>query len=72
MNRKQTLKNLIMLFGTILLVLTAFDYLTFVYSVILAPVLAYWFQVFYLLSIFVFLVLLVIYLNPESPKKDMS
>jgi hypothetical protein len=72
MNRKQTLKNLIMLFGTILLVLTAFDYLTFVYSVILAPVLVYWFHVFYLLSIFVFLVLLVIYLNPESPKKDMS
>jgi predicted membrane channel-forming protein YqfA (hemolysin III family) len=72
MNRKQILKNLIMLFGTILLVLTAFEYLTFAYSVTLAPALAYWFQVFYLLSIFVFLVLLVIYLNPESPKKDMS
>jgi predicted membrane channel-forming protein YqfA (hemolysin III family) len=72
MKRKETLKNLIILFGTILLILTAFEYLVRAYAITIAAVPAYWVQVFYLLSIFVFLVLLVIYLNPESPKKDMS
>lgn len=72
MKRKETLKNLIILFGTILLVLTAFEYLTRAYAIAISPVPAYWIQVFYLVSIFIFLVLLVIYLNPESPKKDMS
>lgn len=72
MNRKEVLKNLIIFFGTILLILTAFEYLVQVYSVTVDLVLAYWIQIFYLLSIFVFLVLLVIYLNPESPKKNMS
>jgi hypothetical protein len=72
MIRKDVLKNLIILFGTILLVLTATEYLVRVYSVTLDPIFAYWIQIFYLLSIFVFLVVLVIYLNPESPKKDMS
>jgi len=72
MSRKGTLKNLLILFGTILLILTAFEYLVQVYSVTVNFVFAYWIQIFYLLAIFVFLVLLVIYLNPESPKKDMS
>jgi hypothetical protein len=72
MKRKETLKNLIILFGTILLVLTAFEYLVRVYTITLPLIPAYWIQVFYLVSIFIFLVLLVIYLNPESPKKDMS
>lgn len=72
MKRKETLKNLIILFGTILLVLTAFEYLVRVYTITFPVIPAYWIQVFYLVSIFIFLVLLVIYLNPESPKKDMS
>ncbi len=72
MNRKAVLKNLMILFGGILLVFTAFEYLTRVYSVPVDPVLSYGIQIVYLLSIFVFLVLLVIFINPESPKKDMS
>jgi len=72
MIRKDVLKNLIILFGTILLVLTATEYLVRVYSITLDPIFAYWIQIFYLLSIFVFLIVLMIYLNPESPKKNMS
>lgn len=72
MSRKAVLKNLIILFGTILLILTAFEYLIRVYSITIDPGLYYGIQIFYLLSILVFLVLLGIYLNPESPKKDMS
>ena len=72
MSRKGVLKNLLIVFGFILLVLTAYEYLVRVYSVTVNPVLSYWIQIFYLLSIFVFLVILVIYINPEPPKKDMS
>jgi hypothetical protein len=72
MIRKSVMKNLIILFGTILLVLTAFEYLVQVYSVTLEPIFVYWIQIFYLLSILIFLILLVVYLNPQSPKKDTS
>ena len=72
MNRKTVLRNLLLLFGTILLVLTVFEYLVRDYPIIIDPVLYYGIQVFYLLSILVFLVLLFIFLNPKFPKKDMS
>ena len=63
MNRSDVVKNLIILFGTILLILTAFEYLIRVYSVTLDPVISYWIQVIYLLSIFLFLILIVIYIE---------
>jgi hypothetical protein len=72
MSRKDVVKTLILVFGTILLILTAFEYLVQVYSIIINPVLSYGIQSFYLLSIFVFLILLVIFLNPEPPKKNMT
>ena len=63
MSRKDTLKNLIILFGTILLILTAVEYLTRIYSITLNPLVAYWTQIIYLISIIVFLILLVIYIE---------
>lgn len=72
MSRRTVVKTLIIVFGTILMVLTAFEYLIQVYSIVIDPVLSYGIQIFYLLSILVFLILLVIILNPESPKKDMK
>ena len=72
MSRRTVVKTLIIVFGTILMVLTAFEYLIQVYSIVIDSVLSYGIQIFYLLSILVFLILLVIILNPESPKKDMK
>nr|KXH74774.1 MAG: hypothetical protein AM325_12455 [Candidatus Thorarchaeota archaeon SMTZ1-45] len=63
MNRRNLLKNLILLFGTILLILTATEFLVSVYTITLDPTLSYWIQVFYLLSILTFLLLLVIYIE---------
>ena len=63
MNRRDVVKYLIILFGTILLVLTAVEYLIRVYSVTLDPVFSYWIQIVYLLSIFLFLIVLVIYIE---------
>ncbi|MFW9807049.1 MAG: hypothetical protein ACFFFK_10015 [Candidatus Thorarchaeota archaeon] len=72
MSRRTIVKTLIIVFGTILLVLTAFEYLIQVYSIAIDPILSYGIQIFYLISILVFLILLVIILNPESPKKNMK
>jgi hypothetical protein len=72
MSRKAVVKTLLIVFGTIILTLTAFEYLVQVYSIAIDPVISYLIQSFYLLSILVFLILLVIILNPESPKKDMK
>lgn len=63
MNRRYVLKNLIIFFGMILLILTAVEYLVRIYSITLDPVLAYWTQIIYLLSIFLVLILLVIYIE---------
>lgn len=63
MNRRNLLKNLIILFGTILLILTAAEFLISVYSITVDPILSYWIQVFYLLSILTFLLSLVIYIE---------
>ncbi len=63
MSRRDAVKNLIILFGTILLILTAVEYLIRVYSVTLDPVFYYWIQIIYLLSIVLFLLLLVIYIE---------
>jgi len=63
MNRRNILKNLMIVFGTILLILTAVEYLVRIYSISLDPVLAYWIQIFYLFLIFLFLLLLVIYIE---------
>ena len=63
MNRRVVLKNLIILFGIILLILTTVEYLVQIYSITLDPVFAYWTQIIYLLSIFIFLVLVVIYIE---------
>ncbi len=63
MNRKDALKNLIIFFGTILLILTAAEYLLRVYSVTLDLIVVYWIHIIYLLSIMVFLLLLVIYIE---------
>ena len=72
MDRKAVVKSLMMVFGTIILILTAFEFLVQVYSIVIDPTLYYGIQSFYLLSIFVFLIFLVIVLNPEGPKKDMK
>ena len=63
MSRRVVVKNLIILFGTILLILTAVEYMIRVYSVTLDPVLYYWIQLIYLLSIVLFLILLVLYIE---------
>ena len=63
MSRRGVVKNLIILFGTILLILTAVEYMIRVYSVTLDPVLYYWIQLIYLLSIVLFLILLVLYIE---------
>jgi predicted membrane channel-forming protein YqfA (hemolysin III family) len=63
MNRRRDLKNLIIFFGSSLLILTAVEYLVRAFSVTLDPGLAYWTQIIYLLSIFLFLILLVIYIE---------
>lgn len=70
MNRRDILKNLIILFGTILLILTAVEYLVRIYSIILDPVLTYWIQIIYLLSIMLFLLLLVIYIEMRMRSKS--
>jgi predicted membrane channel-forming protein YqfA (hemolysin III family) len=63
MNRKAVLTNLIILFAGLLLILTAFEYLVHVFSLTLDAALAYWTQIIYLLSIMLFLLLLVIYIE---------
>jgi len=63
LSRRSILKNLIIVFGTILLILTAVEYLVRIYSISLDPILAYWIQIFYLVSIMLFLLLLVIYIE---------
>ncbi len=63
MNRRDTLKNLVILFGIILLILTVVEYLVRIFSITIDPVFAYWIQIIYLLSIFIFLVLVVIYIE---------
>jgi len=72
MDRKAVVKSLMLVFGTIILVLTAFEFIVQVYSIVINPTLYYGIQSFYLLSILVFLILLVIILNPERPTKDMK
>lgn len=66
MDRKNTLKTLIILFGFILLVLTVIEYLLHALSITPDPVLAYWSQIIYLFSIMIFLLLLVIYLEVRN------
>lgn len=63
MNRRDILKNLIILLGIILIILTVSEYLVQIYSITLDPLLAYWTQIIYLLSIFIFLILIVIYIE---------
>ena len=63
MNRRYVLKNLLIVFGTILLILTAVEYLVRIYSITLDLALAYWTQILYLFSIMLFLLLLVIYIE---------
>lgn len=66
MGRKDTVKTLIVIFGFILLLLTVIEYITSTFSVTLDPVLTYLIQIFYLLSIVVFLLLIVIYLEVRN------
>ena len=63
MNRRDVLKNLLIILGLIILIFTVVEYLVSVFSIILDPVLSYWIQVVYLLSILVFLFLLVIFIE---------
>ncbi|MHA2026294.1 MAG: hypothetical protein ACW98U_10375 [Candidatus Thorarchaeota archaeon] len=63
MSRKDTVKMLIVVFGFILLLLTVIEYIISTFSITTDPVLMYLIQVFYLLSIVVFLLLIVIYLE---------
>ena len=70
MNRRDILKNLIILLGIILLILTVFEYLVQIYSITLVPPLAYWVQIVYLVSIFIFLVLVVIYIEVRMRSAD--
>ncbi|MFW9787166.1 MAG: hypothetical protein ACFFE2_15775 [Candidatus Thorarchaeota archaeon] len=72
MSRKGVLKELMLILGIVLLILTVFEYLVWVFSLTIDPTLSYWIQMVYLVLIFVFLVLLFLSLNPESPKNDMS
>jgi hypothetical protein len=62
LSRRSILKNLIIVFGTILLILTAVEYLDGIYSIFPDPV-SYWIEIFYLVSIMLFLLLLVIYIE---------
>ncbi len=66
MDRKKTLELLIILFGFILLFLTFIEYFLNTFSITPEPVLYYWSQIFYLLSIMIFLLLLVIYLEVRN------
>ena len=63
MNRRSVLKNLMIVFGTILLILTTVEYIIRIYSITLDPVLSYWTQILYLFSIMLFLLLLVIFIE---------
>ena len=63
MNRRYVLKNLMIVFGTILIVLTAVEYLVSIYPISLDLVFVYWTQILYLCSILLFLLLLVIYIE---------
>ena len=66
MDRKDTVKNLLIIFGFILLVLTLLEFSIRALSITLDPILSYWSQTFYLVSIFVFLILLVIYIEVRN------
>ncbi|MGY5863256.1 MAG: hypothetical protein RTV41_01495 [Candidatus Thorarchaeota archaeon] len=66
MDRKDTVKTLIIVFCLILLLLTVVEYIISTFSILLDPVLTYLIQIFYLLSIVVFLLLLVIYLEVRN------
>ncbi|MHA2425777.1 MAG: hypothetical protein ACXAEF_13380 [Candidatus Thorarchaeota archaeon] len=63
MNRKNALKNLLIILGAIILFLTLVEYLDLVLSLTPIPVLSYWFQIIYLVSIMLFLILLAIYIE---------
>lgn len=63
MNRKAVVTNLLIIFGMILLIFTALEYTVSVFSIVLDPALSYMIQVVYLLSILVFLILLVIFIE---------
>jgi hypothetical protein len=63
MARKETVTRLVIIFGFILLVLTLFEYLSSTFSITIDPVLSYWIQIIYFVSIMIFLLLLVIYLE---------
>ena len=66
MDRKETVKNLVIIFGFILLLLTVFEYTVSTFSIAIDPILRYWIQTFYLVFIMIFLVLLVIYLEVRN------
>ncbi|MHA1950951.1 MAG: hypothetical protein ACW99G_22405 [Candidatus Thorarchaeota archaeon] len=66
MNRKDIVKNLVIIFGFILLVLTIIELLIRSLSITLDPVLLYWSQTFFLVSIFVFLILSVIFIEVRN------
>jgi hypothetical protein len=63
MGRKETVIRLVIVFGFLLLVLTLFEYLTNTFSLAIDPVFHYWIQIIYLISIMIFLLLLVIYIE---------
>ncbi|MHA2177511.1 MAG: hypothetical protein ACXABH_11270 [Candidatus Thorarchaeota archaeon] len=66
MDRKDIVKNLVIIFGFILLVLTIIELLIRALSITLDPVLLFWSQTLYLVSIFVFLILLVIFIEVRN------
>ncbi|MFW9809286.1 MAG: hypothetical protein ACFFE6_07890 [Candidatus Thorarchaeota archaeon] len=66
MERKKALEIFIMVFGLILLSFTLIEYLLSTFSITPEPVLYYWSQIFYLFSIMIFLLLLVIYLEVRN------
>ncbi|MFW9769040.1 MAG: hypothetical protein ACFFF9_07720 [Candidatus Thorarchaeota archaeon] len=66
MGRKETVKNLTIIFGFILLVLTIFEYSVSTFSIAIDPVFRYWMQIIFLVVIMIFLLLLVIYLEVQN------
>jgi polyferredoxin len=63
MDRKETVKNLIILIGLILLFLTVFEYSVSTFSIPIDSALRFGIQAFFLVAIMIFLLLLVIYLE---------
>lgn len=66
MERKKTLERLIILFGFIVIVITITDVLLNVLSITPDPVLSYFSQILYFLSIIALLLLCVLYLEVQN------